>query len=177
MAVCLQPWSLWFILQQTVACRGVKCGCITSRCSTSHSLCRSLCHHFAFCLHFAMLYPGPMSILLYTFTRSSKFCTWCVQAECLLQVMCVTLSHYKSAIQGLPTTPKLPAVCCRYEGRYAQRSGGRSDGCATFWCDPFPIIPVAKADMCCYQPMSCVLEASSAAQLACMLLKLALKRL
>jgi hypothetical protein len=25
------------------------------------------------------------------------------------------------------------AGSCRYQGSYAQRSGGRSDGCATFW--------------------------------------------
>lgn len=42
------------------------------------------------------------------------------------------------ATAGRP--PPIYSSCfwCRYESVYAQRSGGRGDGCATFWCAKAP---------------------------------------
>lgn len=32
------------------------------------------------------------------------------------------------------TDPSQPVMACRYQREYASRTGGRTDGCAVFWC-------------------------------------------
>ncbi|DBA69494.1 TPA: hypothetical protein ACH3X2_012770 [Trebouxia sp. C0005] len=64
--------------------------------------------------------------------------TWCLKWNYRWPGLLAEIVHYKPDVMSLQEVDHFAELASRleplgYEGRYAQRSGGRSDGCATFW--------------------------------------------
>ncbi|KAL0055163.1 hypothetical protein WJX82_008002 [Trebouxia sp. C0006] len=64
--------------------------------------------------------------------------TWCLKWNYRWPGLLAEIVHYKPDVMSLQEVDHFDELASRleplgYEGRYAQRSGGRSDGCATFW--------------------------------------------